>query len=341
MVGKGLVATSPFDERACRDCTIDDISNKRVEWFVSRARKERGFALASSSTPEQTLTHLNQLADGTPINAATLLFGSEPQKFLPVAEIKCAHHHGTTVQKPIPDYKLFQGDLFDQVDSAVDFVMSKLARSVGTRAESVEAPVAYSVPLEVIAEAIVNAVAHRDYTSSSAVQVAVFSDRVEVRNSGRLPPELTLEQLKVEHASFPRNKQIANTLFLAKYIEQLGTGTSDIYRRCREAGLPEPVFEHVGTEFLFSVMRIESAVASIVLTDRQVAVVGYVVEHGEISNSELQEQFTVAKRTAGRDLSFLVTEGIFDKRGTRGVGVHYVLTEKGQDWAKSNKLMGP
>ena len=338
---KGLLTTAAFDERLCQDALLDDISTKRVNWFLSRARSERGFALASDATPEQTLTHLNQLVDGAPTNAAILLFGSQPQKFVPVAEIKCAHHHGTSVQKPIPDYKVFQVDLFDQVDSAVDFVMSKLARSVGTRSESAEAPVEYSVPPEVIAEAIVNAVAHRDYTSPAPVQVAVFSDRVEVRNSGRLPPELTLEQLKVEHASFPRNKQIANTLFLAKYIEQLGTGTSDIYRRCREAGLPEPRFEHVGTEFVFTVSRLESALAAIKLSDRQASAVAYVLNNAEISNSAYQDEFEVAKRTAGRDLSELVEKGLFEKRGTTGVGVHYVLTERGHDWAKLNNAQGP
>ena len=338
---KGLITNAAFDERPCHDCTIEDIAAKRISWFISRSRSGRGLALAADATAEQTLIHLNQLTDGTPTNAAMLLFGDNPQKFIGIAEIKCAHHHGRAVQKPIPDYKVFQGDLFEQVDSAVDFVMSKLARSVGTRSESAEAPVTYSVPQEVIAEAIVNAVAHRDYSSPSAVQVAVFSDRVEVRNSGRLPPELTLEQLKVEHASFPRNKQIANTLFLAKYIEQLGTGTSDIYRRCREAGLDEPSFEHVGTEFVFSVSRLESVLVTIELTERQITAVGFVLSLGEISNSVYQDELSVAKRTAGRDLSDLVAKGIFDKLGTTGVGVRYVLTERGHDWAKLKNVKGP
>lgn len=200
---KGLLTKSPFDKRPCQGATLDDISTKRIDWFLSRASSERGFGLRSDTTPEQTLTHLNQLADGTPTNAAVLLFGDQPQKFLPVAEIKCAHHHGTSVQKPIPDYKVFQGDLFDQVDSAVDFVMSKLVRSVGTRAEGSHVPVEYEVPREVIAEAIVNAVAHRDYASSGAVQVAVFADRVQIRNPGRLLADITIQQLAVEHTSFP------------------------------------------------------------------------------------------------------------------------------------------
>jgi ATP-dependent DNA helicase RecG len=92
----------------------------------------------------------------------------------------------------------------------------------------------------VIREAIVNAVAHRDYTSNGSVQVMVFGDRVEIWNPGSLPPSLSLAQLRQPHGSIPANPLLAEPLYLTQYIERLGTG--DMIRRCREAGLPEPVF---------------------------------------------------------------------------------------------------
>ena len=93
-----------------------------------------------------------------------------------------------------------------------------------------------------MAEAIVNAVAHRDYTSSGSVQVMLFADRLEVWNPGTLPPSLTLEMLREPHGSVPGNPLLAEPLYLTKYIERMGTGTGDMIRRCREAGLPEPEF---------------------------------------------------------------------------------------------------
>lgn len=92
------------------------------------------------------------------------------------------HFHGTEVQRPVPFYRVFKGTLFEQVSLAADFVLSKLNRSVGTRAESNQAPVRYEIPPDVIREAIVNAIAHRDYTSPGAVQVSVFA---EIRPSAR------------------------------------------------------------------------------------------------------------------------------------------------------------
>lgn len=87
------------------------------------------------------------------------------------------HFHGTEIQRPAPFYRVFKGTVFEQVDMAVDFVLSKINLGVGARAESAQAPVRYEIPPDVIREAIVNAVAHRDYASAGTVQVSVFVDR--------------------------------------------------------------------------------------------------------------------------------------------------------------------
>lgn len=237
-----LIRTGPFDATACRKASVDDLDPERMRWFVREARRARGFPLDEEVTPNELLTHLNLLDDRRPTNAAVLLFGREPQRFLLASELKCAHFHGTEVAKPIPSYQVYKGTVFALVDQAVDFVMSKIALRVGTRAEGPQAPVSYEMPREVVAEAIVNAVAHRDYTSSGSVQVMLFADRLEVWNPGRLPQSLTLAMLREPHGSVPGNPLLAEPLYLVKYIERMGTGTRDMIRRCREAGLPEPEF---------------------------------------------------------------------------------------------------
>ena len=188
------------------------------------------------------LEHLNLLNEGRPTNAAVLLFGKSPQRFLLSSDIRCAHFHGTEVAKPIPSYQVYKGTAFDLVDQAVDFVLSKINRSIGTRAESVRAPRTYEIPPEVVTEAIVNAVVHRDYTDNGSVQVMLFADRLEVRNPGRLAPPLTLEKLREAHRSVPGNPLVGEALYLTEYIERMGTGTLDMIRRCVEAGIAEPEF---------------------------------------------------------------------------------------------------
>ena len=240
---KQLIRSGPFDAAVCADATLADLSNERIQRFVNIARRARGFPLAEDTAPQDVLEHLHLLRQGRPTHAAVLLFGDAPQWFLISSEIKCAHFHGTEVRKPIPSYQVYKGTVFELVDQAVDFVLSKINLAVGTRAESTQAPVAYEMPPEVVREAIVNAVAHRDYTSSGSVQVMLFSDRLEVWNPGTLPPSLTLAQLRQPHGSVPGNPLLAEPLYLAQYIERMGTGTGDMIERCRKAGLPEPEFK--------------------------------------------------------------------------------------------------
>lgn len=133
--------------------------------------------------------------------------------------------------------------------------MSKINRAVGTRAESNTAPVSYELPREAVAEAIVNAVAHRDYASNASVRVMLFSDRLEVWNPGELPATLTPDRLAKPHASIPRNPLLANPLFLAGYAEHAGTGTLDMIARCREAGLKAPEFRQDGGSFIQTLWR--------------------------------------------------------------------------------------
>lgn len=239
---KELIRSGPFDAAPASKATLADLDEERIRTFVRRARSARGFPLPEEATTLEVLAHLNLLDDGRPTHAAVLLFGRHPQRFLISSEVKCAHFHGTEVAKPIPSYQVYKGTVFDLVDQAVDFVMSKINLWVGTRAEGPQAPVAYEIPREVVAEAIVNAVAHRDYTSSGSVQVMLFADRLEVWNPGSLPPSLTLAKLREAHGSVPGNPLLAEPLYLTKYIERMGTGTGDMIRRCREAGLPEPEF---------------------------------------------------------------------------------------------------
>ena len=91
--------------------------------FIRTARRTRQFPLTEDSSPEELLEHLNLLNDGRLTNAAVLLFGKSPQRFLISSEIKCAHFHGTEVAKPIPSYQVYKGTAFELVDQAVDFVL--------------------------------------------------------------------------------------------------------------------------------------------------------------------------------------------------------------------------
>lgn len=205
-----------------------------------------------------------------------LAFGKKPQRFFPTATIKCAHFHGFEVAKPIPDHKVFQGDVFEQVDQAVDFVLSKISVSVGIRMESNQAPIEYEIPIPAIREAIVNAVVHRDYHSLASVQVMLFKDRLEVSNPGRLPQQLTLAKLRVRHASYPHNPLLAECMYQAGYIERFGTGTLEIIRLLEEARLEQPDFN---TDEGFKVVLWRPIVPTELVPDKYLTSTDHINDH--------------------------------------------------------------
>ncbi|MDP2137781.1 MAG: ATP-binding protein [Candidatus Didemnitutus sp.] len=251
----GLLHSLPFDAAACVGATPADLAPDRLDAFLARAQATRGYALGPGTPMADALTHLNLLEAGVPNHAAILLFGTAPQRWLPTSLVKCLHFHGTEVRKPIPSHQEYRGTVFALVDQAVDFVMSKIDRRVGTRAEGNAVPVSYELPREAVAEAIVNAIAHRDYASNASVQVMLFSDRLEIWNPGELPAPLTPDRLTRPHASIPRNPLLAGPLFLAGYIEQAGTGTLDMIALSREAGLKAPEFRQDGGQFVQTLWR--------------------------------------------------------------------------------------
>ncbi len=253
-----LIRLGPFDATFCRNASLNDLDEEKITRFLGLARRGRNFPLPGDTPTHEVLMHLNLLDKGRPTHAAVLLFGKQPQRFLLTSEVKCAHFHGYEVAKPIPSYQVYKGTVFDLVDQAKDFVLSKVDLWVGTRAESTQVPTKYEIPQEVVAEAIVNAVVHRDYTSNGSVQVMLFRDRLEVWNPGTLPPTLTLEKLRGPHASVPHNPLIAEPMYLAKYIERMGTGIRDMIRRCRNAGLPEPGIRIDGGFFVLTIQRRKS-----------------------------------------------------------------------------------
>jgi hypothetical protein len=163
-----LIRFGPFDATFCRNATLDDLDDDKITRFLVLARRGRNFPLPGDTPPHEVLEHLNLLDKSRPTNASILLFGRQAQRFLIASDVKCAHFHGYEVEKPIPSYQMYKGTVFDLVDQAKDFVLSKIDLWVETRAESTQVPTKYEIPQEVVAEAIVNAVVHRDYTSNGA-----------------------------------------------------------------------------------------------------------------------------------------------------------------------------
>jgi predicted HTH transcriptional regulator len=140
---------------------------------------------------------------------------------------------------------------------------------VGFVGDTVETSQAYDLPKDAVREAIVNAVAHRDYFSKASVEVRLFSDRLEVWNPGEMPEGLPLSWLYSEHPSLPFNSLLADPLYLVRYIERAGTGIDVIVDGCKELGLKPPRFEVRNGFFVVTLYRHPEENKTGVKTDRK------------------------------------------------------------------------
>jgi ATP-dependent DNA helicase RecG len=166
-----LLHTLPFDDSPCAEATLKDIDSAAIEDFVETAEAKGRLTLKGSRAPKAVLQNFKLIREGKLTNAAILLFGKEPRRFFNNIQVHCLHFFGTEKRKPIASQQPYEGRIFEVIDQAVEFVLGKLDRPVGTRAHSTQAPGDFEVPRSVITEAVVNAVAHRDYRNTGFVQV--------------------------------------------------------------------------------------------------------------------------------------------------------------------------
>lgn len=174
-----------------------------------------------------------------------------------------------------------------------------------------------------------NALAHRDYHSNASVEIRLFPDRLEVWNPGLLPSTLTLESLATDHPSVPANPLLAESLYLARYIEKAGSGTLSMIDLCAAADLPSPDFEIRNGSFVVTLWRdwlTDEVLGALNLNDRQLAAISHLRNHPKISSAEYQHLTQCSRRTATRDLGDLAEIGLLVFHG-KGRGAHYRLTK--------------
>ena len=173
-----------FDEGINDDFSFEEGFNKsKFEDFVKRAR------LSRTISDEDILKNIGVLTkNGKFRNAGVLFFCDNIEKFFRHAIVTCVLYKGTDKYKII-DRKDFTEDAISNYNGTMAFLMRNLRLEyeikAGPREEILE------IPQEALREAIVNAMAHRDYNEKGAnVQIDIFDDRVEISNPGGLVPAI-------------------------------------------------------------------------------------------------------------------------------------------------------
>jgi ATP-dependent DNA helicase RecG len=232
------------------NCTIKDLDKTRIKEVLRVAAFEKRLPEgAQSGNTTSVLKKLGLIVDDKLTNAAVILFCKDEYKQFMQSTLKLARFKGTTKSEFL-NQKMIRANAFDLYDKAMDFltfslpVAAKIEPGISAR---VETP---AIPYNVLREALINALVHRDYSHpGTSIDVAMYDDRVTITNPGFLPQGVNIKQLSRDHKSIQRNPLIAHVFYLCGKIEKWGRGTLDMIKDCKKAGNPLPKFEEIGGGF--------------------------------------------------------------------------------------------
>ena len=223
----------PFEEKTIRRFTFDDVSEDKIRTFI----READIRIGRVSAPD-FLRSLKVADQRSVKNAGILFFSKDVYEYLHQAQLTLLAFKGTE-RLHIYDRRDVRDDLLTQFNEAVTFLKKHL--NVRSEIHGVNREDIYEIPIEVLREAVVNALMHRDYSiTGTQVSIEVHDDRVEIVNPGGLPKGLSVADLGA--VSIRRNELIADLFFRLHKVERVGMGIRNMKEAMVSAGLREPTF---------------------------------------------------------------------------------------------------
>ncbi len=318
-----------FESQTPRGVSMDDLALERIQAY------QELLGLSDVEDVDDLLLSRGCAAETEkglrPTMAGLLLFGKNPQRWLRSAEITGVRYAGPTMSDDFIRDDI-RGVLAEQIRRAEAFVKANMRR--GMRINGFEREEILEYPISVVREAIVNAVAHRDYSiRGDNIRVLMFSDRMEVYSPGRLPGHVTLDNLVEERYS--RNEAIVQVLAEMGFIERLGYGIDRMIAVCEKEGLPHPDFSETSAGFKVTIYSHAPELVGagppanlfghLQLNPRQEKALGFLQAHRRITNRDYQTLCPDASpETLRRDLADLVDKGLILKIGQKRA-TYYIL----------------
>ena len=287
-----------------------------------RALADLGVAVAAAPPLEPSV-----------LRAAAVLFANDPRDFLRGAAVQLVRRSGVGPGPgPSSAREECSGPLVETVDCCLRFIGRHTRRFeavTGLRRETLP-----EYPQAALREAVVNALAHRDYGLDGAtVDVTVWDDRIEVRSPGPLPGHITVDNMRDEHYS--RNPRIMRVLKTIGLVEEYGEGIDRMYREMESRLMEPPIFEATSSSVTVTLRNrflvdVEDQVWLTLLgqddltADERRTLVA-VQRNGAVTPRELRRMLPDADARAL--LAGAVAKGLLARTGRRG-GSRYVLSEE-------------
>ena len=250
-----------WESLPARGVSFSDLNRDRILGCI-RLGVEGGRIPESALTApiEDTVAKWKLTVNGMPTNGAAMLFSNNIypyDNFL----LRLARFRGNDKLEFI-DNQRAEGNFFDLLDAGMAFLFKHLNLSGKITNKSLMREERLEVPVSALREALINALAHRQWEKANlTISIAVYDDRVEIANPGILPPKITPENIKESHESFPYNRNMAQALYRSTFLESWGSGIRRIIEACREQGVEDPTWRWDGS-FVYVTFKRSAKVTS-------------------------------------------------------------------------------
>jgi ATP-dependent DNA helicase RecG len=324
-------ATRRWENQPAEGLTINDLDHSEIILTVEEAIRRQRLEDPGTRDAAELLLGLGLIREGLILNAAVVLFGKSDRLLpnYPQCLVRMARFRGTDKTEFV-DNRQEVGNSFNLLKRAQRFLIDHLpvaGRVVPGVIERVDEPL---YPTEALREALANALCHRDYSiPGGAISVAIYDDRLEITSTGRLPPGVTLDDLKRPHASRPWNPLIAQTFYRRGIIESWGRGTLKMAELTERAGLVPPEFEATGTDVLVRFRPVRYVPPTRVnrdLSALQQEILKILADRGALSLNAIRLKLVrkTARRTVQDNLRALRVLDLVESTG-RGAGARWAL----------------
>lgn len=222
---------------------IDDISVELFKINYLPAAIDKDTLAENGRTIEEQLASLRfyDIKEKCPTNAGILLFGLNPEFYLPGAYIQYVKFSEKEMTGDVEFEKKFSGALITELRQLDDFIKSNVIKERPVKKDSFREDIARNYPYWSLRELIMNAIMHRSYESNAPIYIYEFSDRIEIINPGGLFGEATPQNFP--DASDYRNIVLAEAMKILGYVNRFNYGVTRAKNELIENGNGEPDFD--------------------------------------------------------------------------------------------------
>ena len=246
-----------------------------------------------------------------PTVGGVLLFGSDRERTFPDAWIQAGRFDGVDKARII-DQAAIHSHPLEAVGEAIAFIQKHSLH--GATIGPVKRSEHWNAPPVAIREAVINAVAHADYSQRGApIRISIFDNRVEIENPGLLPFGLSIADLE-RGVSKLRNRVIGRVLNELGLVEQWGSGVQRMIGACRDAGLPPPAFEEIANRFRVTIPTIPIRQPDLDRID--LTIVDAVTSGNGLSTGEIAATIQLTPRSTRTRLGKLIDRGLIREIGS-------------------------